>query len=338
MSQQIVALPSCSGWRFWHDPEFPENEKIGTWTHIKTGRVYGFSTRDTPWELRKKFFPLCIFTFPGTAARIAYRTLALLSGDFIRSGLAKGEAEWQLKSQEWSLNSNRKIEQLPSHSLLLIKHILRDLVLNVLKIVTYPLACIALQFTALYGLLDPINGRAAFSRIEEIWSRDISSGIRSCGLFIQFSEFSAPCMQPKDVWEKNNLFAYRPHYDPHSSKSLFLQIQNIFKKKEKIFVNEKIDIQRFQTEIIENYRNQYQKIRKSVKITNESSIAEPIKNPLDSVLESFIQDLESIQRLRAEIVKKYQASPSSSCNQEMKELDKHVELINNATPIILTGE
>ena len=190
---------------------------------IGNGKKYGIWAKETRNEVRFKCCQLALAFTPIVAVRMAYRTCTLLTGDFIRAGLEKAENEWQLTSQECSIDPKKP---LPSYSLIVAKHALWQLAKNVAKIVTYPIALIGLVFASLYGIIDPLNGRFLIAAIEHAWSRDTIEhpSTKACFAYdrFYFGEYFPVCMQPGEVFDQKNIYRASPHHDPKSLQNKLL--------------------------------------------------------------------------------------------------------------------
>lgn len=211
-----------------------------------TGRIYGSITHDSDTNLRVKFAALLIFQIPFGLFRLTYRILSFVAFDFAVAGYRNAKAEWLNERQQWQLKQqqaflqSKTIAQLsPNASAFywkLSKNITCQLILNIFKIVTYPLAVIALEFAALYGVFKPLDGRGIFSKIDDIAAKRDPYDIP----FPLIANYCAPCMQPKDVWNRQNWHAWYSDYEPNSYRSLLLRIRNIIEKQENFLDQENI--------------------------------------------------------------------------------------------------
>ena len=321
-------------------PDWEYRDK-GIWANQITTRVYGKDSKDNLLSLRAKFFVLLLSIAPLIAIRITYRSITLLTGDFIRSGRELAQEEWQIKSQKWSLSEAST--PCPNRSSIIAKHVLWQLAKNVAKIVTYPIALVGLLLASLYGIFDPINGRAWFAAIEETWSRDalhLSKGDLFSSLGFRLGEFIAICMQPKDVWNAKNFYQGVPYYHPETLRSLLLSIQFLIEKKNLFFNKEGVNTQKI-LHFISTIQNHIKSVSSRDTLeTNESSNLEQtepqqrIKNLLKQVLEK----LKNIENKRAIIVHN-QINNSSQNNpgngqtisdEILSHLDNVAEIINQA--------
>lgn len=191
--------------REWDDVK---KENRGIVVDKTTNYKYGVVTGDSNLDLVMKFVEIPIGQGLMAFYRPAYRALGILTADWLRTGCPLAKREWLLARQAWSQNPTTK-SKLPGRISLVgkvIKHSLWQLIKNVVKAVTYPLASIAIAFACLVGLIFNLQtGRKWVSKIEDAWSRDL---IRVPGQWmtaqITFGEYLAPCMLPEHIIEKQN--------------------------------------------------------------------------------------------------------------------------------------
>lgn len=228
-------FPSC---HFWQEAERKNVITDGS-------EVYGSLLKDSIPQLRKKFAMLTLGSplfIP--LIRIPSRIQSLVFGDFVTTGLAKAKQEFELERQQWSQG---KVQYFPTEKRRLFlqsKHIFIQLVKNVAKIVFYPLAAVALFFTALYGVIfNPWDARVYFGKIEWLFARDLPdladiSHDRSFN-----SEFIAACMQPQSVAEEYNFPQRKLGYNVNTIRSRLNQALRAFKKDREFWINEGIDVE-----------------------------------------------------------------------------------------------
>lgn len=209
----------------------------------KTGEVYGAFTADTNEDLYCKFVKIPAGQLGLIFLRPLYRLGGILTGDWIRTGCYLAEKEWQVERQEWSIKNPKYKLALPGRVSFIgkaIKHSLWQLVKNIAKAVTYPLAALGIMFAALYGTFINIHtGREYIAKIENAWARDLVliSGKWDCWQ-LNIGEYLAPCMQPQHVYE----YVFRPHMTDTTSQRL--QVMEKLLSQRKFFENEGIDVSR----------------------------------------------------------------------------------------------
>jgi len=257
----------CPSWFNWQDNRTvdEDGDLTGYVVDLDSKRSYGM-LHDPNNDIRVKLCVIAIFQIPwGLCVRMPYRAICLLTGDFFSEGVHKANKAWELERQQWSMNKTNETDTLPpSDTDLLFKatrEVLKQLVINIVKVVTYPLAMIAIEFAALYGLiLHPLDGRKFLATIEEAYSE----GILREGEFQRdlhaFGDFFV-CMQPEDVWKRKNLFRFD---DPNgnSIRARILRLENKlidredFLKNEGLYTNIEDALSRARQKYTENKSNQ----------------------------------------------------------------------------------
>ena len=137
--------------------------------HVKSGYKYGGHFEDYPRSTNQiRMLGLTSFIVPliTTLVLIPARICYLLTGDFIRSGKAIGRENWE--------RATLKTKSILNKYSFIRKEICKQLILNILKIVTYPLAMIALMFAGGIMMASPLFGMHAWAFIENFMSRDAS--------------------------------------------------------------------------------------------------------------------------------------------------------------------
>ncbi|MBM3198156.1 MAG: hypothetical protein FJZ58_02730 [Chlamydiae bacterium] len=193
-----------------------------------SGRVYGAAEKDSLGCIRCKLFLLFLGAIPLTAARLIGRVVVLVQGDFIRAGYRNAELELLLQEQT-----------LDDVTFVYSKHVVWQLAQNIVQIVTLPLAMVAIMGSALYGLFDPLTGRAFLGAIEDLWSRD-NIAFEGSGCECFFLDYFAPCMQPKDVADRNNLYRFSNKYKPDDIRSIHRTVEQEFLRKQPLFTRKGI--------------------------------------------------------------------------------------------------
>lgn len=215
----VSCVPSC--FKYEIDKEF-------TVTNTKTNHIYNSldKVKHTPCQIRGCFTILGLFQSAVILlARIPARCICLLTGDFVSPGFKNGHEEWLIARQAWSLEfakngkATSALPEMSSRYLKIAKHILTQLAKNIIKIVTLPLALIALEFAALYGaIVHPVDGMMLYSGIEHIWSRD---GIRISSHnwhdLYRVTDYLAICMQPIERWMTRDFYTI---FDDHAKYEL----------------------------------------------------------------------------------------------------------------------
>lgn len=212
----------------WNQSTNANGSKSYIYIDKQTNRVYGNDSKDSICSIRAKMFGIFLFIVPWTTLRAIGRTYYLLSGDFLIPAYENAALE--------ILNTNCDPSSVNE---VYARHILWQLAKHVTQVVTLPIFLIAAMGSCLYGLIDPLEGRALFANIEELWSRE-NTRTTSCEIEMACLDYLAPCMQPKDVAKRNNFYRFYPEYDPSCIRSLLLKIENEFLDKQKLFQRKKL--------------------------------------------------------------------------------------------------
>lgn len=174
----------------------------------ETGEVYNSVFQEDNKCIRIKFFGIATTQTFMVALRPLYRVGAIFSGDWVRTGVAFAKREWELERQAASIQRKASI---PGEWSLIgkkVKHCLWQLVKNIIKAVTYPLAAVGIIFACLYGALVNIHtGREWISKIENLWARDLLKIQGGWKPLICISDYLAPCM----LSQRNYEYIYRLH-------------------------------------------------------------------------------------------------------------------------------
>jgi len=288
------------------------------------GRIYGHMTKDSNAGLREKFALLSLIQAPVMLlGRIPYRIYGVLSGDFIDSGVKAAKKEWQLKQQQWSLQSPVEKSSIKlGYNFIAAKHVTWHLLKNICKIVTLPLAIVAQQFAALYGLINPLDGRILFSAINDLWSRAIipMHGTRFRAEMLHISDYLGFCLQPKDVWDNKKIYRIYPDYNPQTIRSLLSGISAELRDKQVFFQNEGVDV--------ESILSQLLLFQKNVTNVSYSDQSEVHKNGL---LEAPTRDQKAardgFQAIIANLVKIEQSRQSIATDlaSNVPDIDSHIK-------------
>lgn len=176
----------------------------GHLVELSTKNVYNHVSNwtdcDQRWHFTGLFFSQAL---TGCIVRIPFRLYDIFSGDTIRRGIANAQHEFRILKVE----KNGKVSKL-AYALLLAKNILLCLAKDIMKLVTYPLAMIALQFAAILGVSSPLDAWVIYGKIEDFWRPDNSlqkyKAAHECKNLMLM--YSAPCMQTQEAYRQNNLY------------------------------------------------------------------------------------------------------------------------------------
>lgn len=218
-----------------------ENAKFPVFYDRQSQLTYGEPLAKSDEDVRGVMFSLFIGATVVVALRMAYRSITLLTGDFIRAGYELATREQELedltnaqaaaeheviapKGLVMAQDASRVVEfAASSFAFKVIKYSLLQLVKNIVKIVAYPFAWIALEVSALYGIVHTWDGRVLVTQMEHAFSRDIVSESDSgpfAELRLRISDYVAICMAPEEIWDERNLYIVLPSYNPDSFLSI----------------------------------------------------------------------------------------------------------------------
>jgi hypothetical protein len=208
-------FPSCT---------FTEHNQIVTLE--KEGSNIVWDSGDSKAILRIKFVALFVFQMvTGLLFRLEYRLLDVITGKSLIRGIKKGRRAFQAEALEKML----KKEQIPHYKTAkngaIAKAALIEVAISVTKCVLYPLALIALQGALVVGFIAPYTGRYVYGFIEKKFAvGDFET--TGCGGAFVLTNFSAPCMQSDDVWDKRNLFRHLIGNDLGKMRNIALIFEN----------------------------------------------------------------------------------------------------------------
>lgn len=214
------------------------------------GRIFNHQSKDTNANLRKKFAQLFLINvFTGTFFRLPTKCYDFVTGGSILRGIDEGKCSFRLyRLQKYKAGQNNV------HCLgkpyFVGTRVLVNIVKDIVKIATFPLALIGTQAAALVGIFCPLEGWVFTSIIEDLWVHDsrldkqqkiiiftkclvqlftCNKTQRPLVRSRTFAYFGSPCMQPQRVWKKQNLYRFHLYedYNPNTLRSLKLRLDNL---------------------------------------------------------------------------------------------------------------
>lgn len=287
---QVNCLPSCHQW---------EEVKKGVVKDKNSGSVYGAAHPDTKDFVRTKLIVLFFLQSFVMVPRIPYRLWGIVKGNSVHIGMQKAEKEWRLETQKWRLEGKNAGLPPPSQNSFRLKvagKVSWQLVKDIAKVATYPIAWIGMEFAALYGsLFNPYDGRAMFGTIEHAWSSDeLFPDQAAGGRDIQLGEYLAKCMQTQEVWKERNLYRFADYYHPTTLRSVLRNVEFSLKNQKEFFEKENV-----LTSVL-TCIDDYQKNIKDYSLTasDEIKIGQNNKQRLiRSELEKILSNLQEIEKL-----------------------------------------
>lgn len=328
---QANCLPSCHAW---------EEVKKGVVKDKNSEEVYGAAHPDTKDIVRTKLIVLFFLQTVVMVPRIPYRLWGIIKGNSVQIGLHKAQQEWRLETQKWRLEGQAAGKPPPSQNSFRLKvagKVSYQLVKDIVKVATYPLAWIGMEFAALYGsLFNPYDGRAMFGAIEHAWSSDELFPIPGQGgQDIMLGEYLAKCMQPQSVWKERNLYRFADYYAPRTLRSSLRDVEFSVKNQEKFFKEEGINTK----DILDCVRDYQQNITKfSPKASGEFGVNDKGQKYLKQTreqekirdnLQLIIKKLAEIEKLNDELFVELN-QPNLVASPKTLELDKCKRVIQYA--------
>lgn len=286
-------------------PKLYEWEKIPVTKRYRdkiSGDIYGTMATDNEQGIREKLGLLAVIQAPfGLFVRIPYRVMGVLRGDFFSEGCHKAKREWKLERQVAYLGGN----PVPGRVAFVTKasgKILWQLAKEIAKIVTYPLAIVALEFAALYGLFRPLDGRAMYASIEHFWSSNsiaTFSWINEKNSFdkIRYGNYLAACLQPRRVLDDSNLYRAFPNFTKDSTKSQLLELKNYFMLNREFFSREGFEFdleKKIELYLANQHRNWEQEGDESASGVKYDTATDAVK--------ALIQSLEKTKQWREKVI------------------------------------
>ncbi len=247
MSQVVACwcIPSIFGFKDYRGSVKTDRYEYGYLENAK-GRRFGVAIPHPNTELRFVLGNLFIWNPILAAIRMPLRAVCLLTADFARVGYQLARREWEMERQAWSLDENRQGLPPGTASLAgkIIAKSLLQLAINIMKIITYPFAMLAMAFATLYGcFIHPVDGMQMCSSIELAWSRQETSISRpACHPLYRLTDIAAICMQSEDAWEDRNLYI-----NASPSRTQLMQIKKTLKQCGSFFNNEDVDVAKMQS-------------------------------------------------------------------------------------------
>lgn len=182
-------------------------------TEANSGLVYRSGDPDN--VIIGKLFGLGVATIPvALPIRMTTRLILLVTGSWISSGYDKTQKVWNKLYFNWYYNEqNLPVPTSSQYYQILAENIGTELIDQVAKCISLPLAAIALTFVAFAGLLNPLDGRKIYSDIERLWSIRLPESITDRSI-MSFCNYTAPCMQPKSTYKEQNLFRFYQYANP----------------------------------------------------------------------------------------------------------------------------
>lgn len=173
-----------------------------------TGDVYMAHAGDG--ELRSLFALLAVTIFPLVGVvRIPLRIseLGVSSFQSMEAAFTQATNEQHVAWVQWIKGKRETPPSELTYNCKIATYAIWNLAKEIIKIVTLPLASVCFFFAALYGIINPLDGRKIWGAIEYQWSRRVLPEQDS--LLQRLTDFITPCMLPSRVWDESGLQEWR---------------------------------------------------------------------------------------------------------------------------------
>ncbi len=177
----------------------------GRVVHKRSGDEYGM-LRDDNLEIRCKMAGLFFITPVIFAVRILLRLGHLFSGHWaIGQGYTRALKTWRLERYHAPIDEMGNKQQAPGFISLWIRVVLYSACYfadALSKCVTLPIAAMLSMSASFLAIADPLLARRCFAWVEEAWSLELERGSP-----LLLLNYSAPCMQPKRIWDQCDFYS-----------------------------------------------------------------------------------------------------------------------------------
>lgn len=270
---------SCFGW------QVEKNKTSGKKSLYSGDRLSHYPLKDSPLILRLKFLQV-LLTAPVLflALRPIARTFFLLTGSWANGAVEKSQKVWMQKC----VSHFREQKEPPApriYDQMLALNTLGQLSKDILKCVTLPLALIGVLFGALWGMVNPYDGRKIIAITEKLWSIDMPycSEVRP---LVGITNYLAMCMQDVETWKHKNLFVVfsgANDYHPHTFRSIFLALEHLDEKGISHLQEPKETLKNWKAQIFTKIKNDGEEIDENGQVKPDPEL-EPIRASLLELL------------------------------------------------------
>lgn len=198
---------------------------------------YLFFESDSPFVLRTKFALISVAAFFGIPLiRFPSRCFLLITGSWGFAGYEKANKIWKQQCVKQNMGLLQGTPSSLSYTLV-GSCMTKELISDVTKCATLPLAVIGIIFSSLWGMANPDDGRKLIGRIEKVLSIQLPKWIEHnsplCiskhGIIFRFVNILAICFQDIKTWKEMNIFRYWHEFNPLTLRSLLLNLENLHK-------------------------------------------------------------------------------------------------------------
>ncbi len=209
--------------------------------HKRSGDEYGM-LKDSDLEIRYKMFGLCAISPAIFFSRAIFRLAHLLSGQWaFGQGYTRALKTWRLERYHAPVDEAGKKLNAPGQKTLWVRTALYAACYfadALAKCVTLPIAALLAVTSTLIAIGDPLLARRCYAWVEEAWSLEFEKKSS-----LHFLNYSAPCMQPKRIWDQIDLYpSIKERNDPKRLYSYMLQINHLLDSHREYFTQTEYEL------------------------------------------------------------------------------------------------
>lgn len=191
-------------------------------------RLSHYAFGSSPSQLRKKFKDIFLVSSPlFLLARLPARCFFLLTGSWGIAGAEKAKKIWAQKCVT-HFNSEIAPPKPLIYYRIFIVSVGSELIKDICKCTTLPLALVGILFGSLWGMVSPYDGRKIIGDIENLWSIELPDFFMDRRI-VFITNYMALCMKDIESFKDQNLFRILQNYNPQTLRSLLLALEGLNK-------------------------------------------------------------------------------------------------------------
>lgn len=301
----------------WVDNRTYNKEGIATGIfYVKGSNVRYGMARHNDDGIRYVFIQLIGLQIPYMLfVRLPNRIYNLIKGNFISKGIELGTLDWLAQNSKRSQAGD--VVGRSSLFAHIVARSLWELAKEIVKIATYPLAMIALEFSALYGkFASPKDGQKMWSDVEYAWSSNLVDNTGKASLITDTPQFLGACMQPEHVWREAAMHRKAKDYNPLTLRSRMNTIKNQLMSQRGFLEQEGLDVVRMLDNIEIYYRGRANASNGNENRDNYFTTSVSARDPIETTVDGNLNQNE-IQTQHANVWTKIQADIDTIFTQRM---------------------